>query len=221
MQVNEIFQSIDGEVNHWGQGCISTFIRLGGCNLRCSYCDTPDTQTTDSSTEMSVEDIVEKVPTGSKVTITGGEPLLQRDNGLIALMTLLARDNHSVISIESNGTQPIITDFGSELLNQNMREAISWVLDYKLDNEKKTDHLNFNKLSYEDWVKFPITSKEDYCKALMILNPMKRNEVFWRFKVAFSPIDFITPKQLMDWLIKDKEYNIRINLQIHKLAGLK
>ena len=79
MNVNEIFSSIDGEGLR--SGALATFVRLSGCNLRCSYCDTEYAQENDSGTEMPVAEIVE-ICDGLKnrhITLTGGEPLVRKD----------------------------------------------------------------------------------------------------------------------------------------------
>ena len=82
MIVNEIFLSIDGEGKRAGE--LAVFIRLAGCNLRCSYCDTAYALTADAGQKMSVDQILSKVNQLSEkiiknVTLTGGEPLIHKD----------------------------------------------------------------------------------------------------------------------------------------------
>ena len=74
MIVNEIFTSIDGEVNRWGQGILTTFVRLQGCNLRCDYCDTPDAlEFADLIHDVSIAEVITEIANKEckKVTITG------------------------------------------------------------------------------------------------------------------------------------------------------
>ena len=103
MRVNEIFRSINGEVNSIGQGSFCTFIRLAGCSLRCSYCDTEYAQDPKSGREMSVEEIITEVKNlGCRnVTITGGEPLDQRLD-LHYLLQKLWFSKHNIV-VETNG----------------------------------------------------------------------------------------------------------------------
>ena len=81
MKIHSHFISIDGEVNKWGQGVPSVFLRLQNCNLRCSYCDIPEAQDPKGGRVLSVDQIVEIIRgyECEKITITGGEPLLQED----------------------------------------------------------------------------------------------------------------------------------------------
>jgi len=105
LKINEIFQSIQGE-STWA-GRVQTFVRLFGCNLKCSYCDTPYAQG-DDKTEVKLiplEEIVENVNSFGEpksVCITGGEPLIQQPNVVQLIDQLNARGY--VISIETNGT---------------------------------------------------------------------------------------------------------------------
>ena len=79
MKVVEIFNSIEGEGSR--AGYLATFIRLYGCNLRCSYCDSVYSFTNNDYTEMSIEEIINTVNgyNCKKVTLTGGEPLIHKD----------------------------------------------------------------------------------------------------------------------------------------------
>ena len=88
MKVVEIFQSIDGEA--FNAGKITNFIRLSGCNLRCNYCDTIYGQNLSDGEEMSIDDILKKLDKGIKnITLTGGEPLLNKENAYSLLNTLV------------------------------------------------------------------------------------------------------------------------------------
>ena len=80
MRIHSIFKSINGEVNKYHQGSICIFIRLAGCSLRCKYCDTVQAQSPDSGKEMNIDEIINEVVKFKncyRITITGGEPLLQ------------------------------------------------------------------------------------------------------------------------------------------------
>src|SRR5210317_280287 len=105
LKIKEIFTSIDGEVNHLGQGYPSIFIRLADCNLNCSYCDTDyklDPEQKLSTVNEIINHIQKIFPGYNKVTITGGEPLVQLVEVSILIDELFKRDYH--VSLETNGT---------------------------------------------------------------------------------------------------------------------
>ena len=101
IKINEIFTSIDGEVNRYGQGGLTTFIRLAGCNLQCSYCDTKQAQAMDTGVDMTIDEITERIEV-SKVTITGGEPLCQKDELIELINSLCFTDIR--VTVETNGS---------------------------------------------------------------------------------------------------------------------
>lgn len=101
-RINEIFFSLQGEGYHTGQAAV--FVRFSGCNLRCPFCDTDFSQ----STDMTVADIVAEVQRLSPdprvlVILTGGEPSLQTDDTLINAL----RATGKTLCIETNGTHPL------------------------------------------------------------------------------------------------------------------
>src|SRR5512137_1321494 len=102
MKINEIFHSIQGESSFAGRPC--TFIRLTGCNLRCSYCDTVYAYS--EGREMSIPEILEAVSAfpADLVLVTGGEPMLQREVGDL-FRTLLDRDY--TVCVETGGQVPL------------------------------------------------------------------------------------------------------------------
>lgn len=211
LNVNEIFRSIDGEVNPWGQGCLTTFIRLQGCNLSppCPYCDTKYAQDAKKSAhELSVEDILAAIPKG-KITITGGEPLFQNETA--TLITALLNEGHS-ISVETNGSIPIpqIADNFSKL---------SWIIDYKLHNQSEMYVDNFFNAISQDWIKFIIETSSDFQKAIDVVEALKDGGC--KARIAFSPVmkgdDMQSVQWLVEQLIEKQFWNITLNLQIHKL----
>ena len=105
MQITEIYKSIQGESTY--AGLPSVFVRLTGCNLRCSWCDSEYTFT--GGHRMSVEEILEKTgelfPDGGLVEITGGEPMLQ-EREVVPLMERLLQDGHRVL-LETSGERPL------------------------------------------------------------------------------------------------------------------
>lgn len=218
MKVAEIFQSIDGEVNYFSQGRISTFIRFAGCNLDCLYCDTPATKKTENGNfkEMSIDDILIEVNKlgGSKITLTGGEPLIQEE--IYSLIERLYLDNYN-ISIETNGSKKI-------MLHWLKKVYISWIVDFKLDFPERMETSNWKYLTNKDWIKFPIKNIEDIQQAIEIKNEILE-ESFCSAQFAISPIidNEIKKgeiKKFINYLIGIKEFDFVINLQLHKFINI-
>jgi len=210
VRIYSIFRSISGEVDHFHQGVLTTFIRTAGCLLRCQYCDTLYAQDLNSGKEMSIEVIVEKVRLlrCPKVTITGGEPLLQPD--FFTLTKELKREDIS-ISVETNGSRPLV-GFAVD----------SWVVDYKLTNSGMEDRMNekaFRNLRESDFVKFVVGSLKDCKEAVKVRKELESKGCEAKF--AFSPLHReLDPKDLIRYLEKLEQFDIIVNLQLHKYIGL-
>ena len=206
--VNEIFDSIDGE--GITQGALTTFIRLTGCNLNCSYCDTKYALTSDEKTIMSIDKIVDRVlSTGySRVTITGGEPLLQ--NNLPELINELIKNNITV-NIETNGSLDI---------SRYLIPGVIITMDYKClssNMESKMLLSNLELLRETDVLKFVIEEKDfDTVRKILknynIKSHIFLNPIFGKIK-PYMLVDFL--KDLHKENIDTK--NIRVSLQIHKI----
>jgi len=223
MLVHSIFNSIDGEVNFYGQGMLTTFIRLQGCNLKCSYCDTPQAQNkTKAPFKMTPAEIVKEVHRlqGNKVTITGGEPLEQRKE-LIRLVEIFNRTRgyDFRVTIETNGSKSL----------KGIFDMACWVVDYKLPSsgmEGAMNHEAFCHLCNQDVVKFVIQTKEDFNVATQTIEEIWPISEDWMdFPLfAFSPVyKKITPARLLSWLNESpipKQYKTALNIQLHKIIGL-
>ncbi len=173
MKVIEIFDSIDGEGIRTGQ--CATFIRLAGCNLRCSYCDTVYSlfgeETPCEYTEMTVDEIISKVNmTYKRVTLTGGEPLVHTDSAeLVSKLTEIGCD----VNIETNGAVDIVDFFGKVPKSDNL----FFTIDYKLPSSSMTDKMiwnNFINLRPCDVIKFVIGSDEDMNLTIDIVKKLKQ-----------------------------------------------
>ena len=170
--VIEKFLSIDGEGATAGE--IATFIRFGGCNLCCKWCDTAYSIDGKIKGEMlSKEDIYRYIKdNGAKnVTLTGGEPLIQKD--IEELIYFLAKDSELIIHIETNGSVPIYNFKRIENLDN-----VSFILDYKLPSsgmENRMDMKNYEVISKKDLCKFVIETEEDLIKAKEIVEGFRLN----------------------------------------------
>ena len=201
LRVNEIFKSIQGESSYAGIPCV--FVRLTGCNLRCSYCDT--TYAYDEGTEMLACEILKTIKGyGCKnVCVTGGEPLLQSSvNKLINLL----KKSHYKIFVETGGSINI----------DMLPKAVTRIMDIKCPDsgmEKEMDWDNIDRLKSSDEVKFIISSKKDYEWAKRITRKYKltdRAQIL--FGVAYGRMK---PKTLAGWILKDN-LEVRFQLQLQK-----
>jgi len=231
INVYEIFNSIDGEVNAMGQGAISTFIRLAGCNLNCPYCDTPKSRLVKNGTKYDVDQLVDMMMTRSnqsqKITITGGEPLLQAE-AVTEFISKMQQRESIMFTIETNGSISLFKDCPEELMD---KADVCFTMDYKSST-------SFNNWSFieddsyfieGDWLKIPIGDKfhleKPYKKDLIKLLNIQKGR---NFQIALSPI--YRNKKQYNQLVADViefcmakriSHRVIINTQIHKLIGLK
>lgn len=220
LRVISLFLSIDGEVNACGQGTPSFFIRLAGCNLRCwqacGGCDTP--YSFGPGEDVPVGELLRRVADSGcpKVTLTGGEPLLQRGPGLAALLAGLAARGIAV-SVETNGSLP--PDFAGR------EHVTSLVYDYKCPSSGcEAAMLPFDEmyaaLGPRDYIKFIIADEQDYiCARDKVLRARALRHDGPR--PAFSPFlptlpGGLTPQALVARLLEDRLFEVQYNLQIHK-----
>jgi len=201
MKVCEIFTSIQGESSYAGVPC--TFIRITGCNLRCSYCDT--TYAYYEGRELSEDEIMSKVRDAGihLVEITGGEPLLQKE--VYHLIERLLDEGYKVL-VETNGSISI---------KEIDRRAVV-ILDIKTPGSGMSGEMDLsilNDLKSTDEVKFVITNRTDYEWAKEII---VRYNIIDKCNVLVSPaFGILLPEDLAQWMIEDR-LKARLNLQLHK-----
>lgn len=211
MKVFEIFESLSGEVSHFHQGRICTFVRFSGCPVGCQYCDQPEAQPISSGKEFSPRDILQTVSffNHQNVILTGGEPLIQSRKELQELIYLLMTDGFS-IAIETSGTVCPSTNLPVEDLN--------WIVDFKCPSAKISSRTIFPYflLSETDFIKFPISDIADYDFAKKEIR-----ELITKAQIVISPIyETISPLKLLYWVMKD-QLDVILNIQIHKIIGAK
>jgi 7-carboxy-7-deazaguanine synthase len=209
MQVFDIFRSIQGEASR--VGLPMWFVRLAGCDLACSYCDTPAARDPSAGRDMAVQTIIETIEAGGAlpwVLLTGGEPLLQH-----AQTNLLARaliDRGYEVLVETSGAHPI------DLLDARARR----IVDVKTPGSgmaDRNDWRNMALLAPEDEVKFVLTDRKDYEWAKDVV---ERYSLLDRAAVLFGAA---TPNQelraVAEWILQDL-LPVRLNLQAHKWLHL-
>jgi 7-carboxy-7-deazaguanine synthase len=202
IRVVEIFTSLQGESTRSGLPC--TFIRLSGCNLACSYCDTVFAR--HEGVGQSIEAILDQVDAYPcrLVEITGGEPLLQKETPL--LCRALGDHGYTVL-VETNGSQDISV----------LPEGIIRIVDIKCPGSGHADSFyekNFAQLTADDEVKFVITDRADFDWAMTFI---RAHDLHTKHTVLVSPVTAkLAPAILADWILQTG-LPIRLNLQLHTI----
>ena len=217
MQITEIYKSLQGESTHAGMPCI--FVRLTGCNLRCSWCDSE--YTFQGGRKMTQEEVCAEVvrlsPNGGLVEITGGEPMLQ-ERDLVPLMRWLLESGYRVL-LESSGERPL----------ERVPPGVIKIVDVKCPDsgEGGSFHTeNLKSLTGQDEVKFVLSSRADYEFARDFT---RRHNLAGRVNaVLFSPAFrkdatgardgshcLLDPQDLAEWMLAD-DIPARLGLQLHK-----
>jgi 7-carboxy-7-deazaguanine synthase len=203
LKVNEIFYSIQGESLYSGLPCL--FVRLSGCNLRCSYCDTRYAY--DDGQWMNISEIIVHLSsyTCPLVEVTGGEPLCQVGTPVLISQLL---DNGYTVLLETNGSKDI-----SKVDPRCIR-----IIDIKCPGSgesDKNDLKNLTRLSKNDQVKFVISDRKDY--------EFAKNIIFstWTqplpVPVLFSAVhQALKPELLAQWILEDN-LDVRLQVQLHKV----
>jgi len=217
MQVTEIYKSLQGESTHAGLPCV--FVRLTGCNLRCSWCDSE--YTFHGGRKISAEEVLDAVkrlsPNGGLVEITGGEPMLQ-ERELLPLMEKLLQHEYRVL-IETSGERPLA----------RVPAAVIKIVDVKCPHSGEPHtflHENLAALTAHDEVKFVISDRTDYefarefvrqhhlaeCVNAILFSPAFRKDATGTRDSSHCLLD---PRELAEWMLAD-EAPARLGLQLHK-----
>jgi len=217
MQITEIYKSIQGESTHAGLPCV--FVRLTGCNLRCSWCDSEYTFT--GGHRMALEEVLQEVerlsPFGGLVEITGGEPMLQ-EREVVPLMQRLLDTGYTVL-LETSGERPLA----------GVPKGVVKIVDVKCPNSGEPDsfHMeNLDTLIAQDEVKFVLSDRTDYefARDFVARHTLDRRVNAVLFSPAFSKDAegardcshcLLDPRELAEWMLADN-LTARLGLQIHK-----
>ncbi|MGE3151084.1 MAG: 7-carboxy-7-deazaguanine synthase QueE [Nitrospiraceae bacterium] len=201
MRVTEIFHSIQGESTFMGRSCV--FVRLTGCALRCTWCDTK--YSFYDGMEMDLEQVVAEVASYGcpLVEVTGGEPLHQPD--AFVLLSRLCDAGYEVL-LETSGA----VDIGPV----DRRSHI--IMDVKCPGSGMIDRMvwsNLDKLSSKDEAKFVLQDRADYEWARDIV---AKQELAYRCTVLFSPVfGKLDLQSLAEWILADR-LPVRFQVQLHK-----
>ena len=216
MYLIEIYKSVQGESSFAGRPCI--FVRLAGCNLRCSWCDSE--YTFKGGYKLSEDEVVteiEKLAPVRLIEFTGGEPLLQ-ERELILLMQRLLASGYELM-IETSGERPL----------DRVPAAVHKIVDVKCPGSGEGGSFRLSNLEFltkGDEVKFVITDRSDYAFARDFIREhvLEARVGSVLLSPAFNKAPSIArstencmldPRDLVDWMLADA-LNARLSLQIHK-----
>lgn len=201
MRVTELFHSIQGESSYAGQPCV--FVRLTGCPLRCTWCDTG--YAFYGGQESSIDEVLAKIERYEcrLVEVTGGEPLAQPE--CVPLLTRLCDAGYTVL-LETSGAVDITP----------VDPRVHIIMDVKCPGSGMTDRMhwpNLAALTAKDEVKFVLADRADYDWARGML---VRHDMASRCSLIFSPaFDSLDLRQLAEWILADK-LPVRLQIQLHK-----
>ena len=217
MQITEIYKSLQGESTYAGLPCV--FVRLTGCNLRCTWCDSE--YTFFGGRKISPEEVLDEVlqlsPSGGLVEITGGEPMLQ-ERELVPLMQRLLDHGYTVL-LETSGERPL----------ERVPVGVVKVVDVKCPDSGEGDTFrleNLETLTHRDEVKFVLCSRADYefARDFVARHKLAAKVNAVLFSPAFSKEAsgarnsshcLLDPQELAEWMIADG-VPARLGLQLHK-----
>jgi 7-carboxy-7-deazaguanine synthase len=200
LRVTEIFFSVQGETSRSGLPC--AFVRFTGCDLRCGYCDTAYAFHGGKWMERAeVLAALERYPTRF-VTLTGGEPLLQKELPELSRELL---DRGYLVSVETHGQRSVAA----------LPKAVVKIVDVKTpgSGEQVRDLAVLDELDAKDELKFVICSRDDFDWSAGLVREHRLED---RFPLLFSPsFGVVDPRDLAAWLL-ESGIRARLNLQIHK-----
>jgi 7-carboxy-7-deazaguanine synthase len=219
MQITEIYKSLQGESTHAGLPCV--FVRLTGCNLRCSWCDSE--YTFHGGRKMTAEEVWDEVkrlsPKGGLVEITGGEPMLQ-ERELLPMMRQFLDTGYRVL-LETSGERPL----------ERVPAEVIKIVDVKCQDsgEGDTFHIeNLETLTAQDEIKFVLSGRADYefARDFALRHRLAERVNAVLFSPAFrkdatgardSSHCLLDPQDLAEWMLAD-DVPARLGLQLHKFV---
>ncbi|WP_127534065.1 7-carboxy-7-deazaguanine synthase QueE [Paenibacillus kobensis] len=208
----EIFETVEGEGTR--AGFPTVFVRLFGCNLRCTWCDTTYSYPpAKSEFTMSIRDIVKQVQTykSKHICFTGGEPLLYGDKSALLLQSMAEIDGIEDVHVETNGAIGL-----APFLETVQLPNVRYVMDYKLPDSGENDKMdvnNFALLRPQDEVKFVIATDRDFDAAVETLQQYPTKAL-----PMFSPVwETMPPAKLVERMLAAGLSGVKLNMQMHKI----
>jgi 7-carboxy-7-deazaguanine synthase len=208
----EIFETVEGEGTRAGFPTI--FVRLFGCNLRCSWCDTTYSYPpAEAERYMTIGEIVGETRRyrSKHLCLTGGEPLLYGGRSMALIEALLEIDELVDLHVETNGA----VDLAPFIENINSPK-VRYIMDFKLPDSGETDKMilsNLSLLRERDELKFVIGSEQDFMAAKQILDSCTTAAL-----PLFSPVwETMPPVRLVSLMLEHGLSHVKLNMQLHKV----
>lgn len=204
LNIYKIFYSVEGETSLVGKPAV--FVRLAGCNFKCSWCDTVSARR--GGKKKKIQQILDEVAEYKckSIVVTGGEPLMQKNS--ISLMKKMVDAGYDVI-LETNGSEEISC----------VPEKVKIILDIKTPSSGETEKMNFSniaKLTKNDELKFVIANQNDFDWSRNILDKYKTKTK----EILFSPVKGkVSFNRLADWVMRDMPQG-RIQFNIQKVFSM-
>lgn len=208
----EIFETVEGEGTR--AGFPTVFVRLFGCNLRCTWCDTKYSYPpAEAENVMTIAEIISKVQTyrSRHICLTGGEPLLYGEKSLALIDALAELEQVDDLHIETNGAIDLAL-FVERVASPKVR----YIMDFKLPDSGEMGQMimsNLALLREQDELKFVIGSEHDFRTAVEVLeqHPTKALPMF-------SPVwETMPPRKLVELMLDAGLSKVKLNMQLHKI----
>lgn len=214
-KVVEIFDSIEGEGLR--SGFPATFIRFAGCNMRCSYCDTSYALFGEippcTFKEMSQEQIVQNIHF-KRVTLTGGEPLIQKDIKQL------------ILTLENMGIETNVETNGSVDTSEYRTCHTFFTIDYKLPSSQTERYMSLSRfydLTPKDVIKFVIGDEKDLQRGLSVIADIQRHYTPNQMPNIYlgAVAEKYSPRSIVDAMLKYPELcDARLQVQLHKVVNV-
>ncbi|MGQ7889339.1 7-carboxy-7-deazaguanine synthase QueE [Paenibacillus sp. WC2504] len=208
----EIFETVEGEGTR--AGFPTVFVRLFGCNLRCTWCDTKYSYPpAEAENVMTIAEIVSKVTSfrSRHICLTGGEPLLYGEKSLALIDALAELEQVDDLHIETNGAIDL-----AMFVERVASPKVRYIMDFKLPDSGEMEQMivsNFGLLREQDELKFVIGSEHDFRTAVDVLEKYPTKAL-----PMFSPVwETMPPHKLVQHMLEAGLSKVKLNMQLHKI----
>ncbi|MZQ85256.1 radical SAM protein [Paenibacillus sp. 5J-6] len=208
----EIFETVEGEGTR--AGFPTVFVRLFGCNLRCTWCDTKYSYPpAEAENVMTIAEIISKVSSfrSRHICLTGGEPLLYGEKSLALIDALAELEQVDDLHIETNGAIDL-----AMFVERVSSPKVRYIMDFKLPDSGEMEQMivsNFGLLREQDELKFVIGSEHDFRTAVDVLEKYPTKAL-----PMFSPVwETMPPHKLVQHMLEAGLSKVKLNMQLHKI----
>lgn len=210
--VVDIYETVEGEGTR--AGFPTVFIRLYGCNLRCTWCDTKYSYPPyEADRYMTIDEIMERIASyrSTHICVTGGEPLMYGERSIRLLNRLAETQKYEDIHVETNGAIHL-----APFLAKVTSPVVRYIMDYKLPDSGEHERMvadNLTLLRKQDELKFVIASERDFEAAVSVIDKFDI-----RATILFSPVwETMAPARLVELMLQAGLSQVKLNMQLHKI----